>query len=397
MMPLPSTTSPNARNFGLGVLICAGAVLNLTLWVRNLRHPETLNSDFMAFWSFPRFAAIHPIGQIYEAAALQGFQKALYPDFGSFYPYLYPPTFLLPSWWLKFFAYGPALLAWTLAGLILFTAGALAFFGRKNWVVWLAMLASPAALINGMTGETAFFTSGLILLGFAALPRRPVLAGIAFGLLTLKPQLGVLVPFFLLARRDWMAMISAAVTGVGLILLSCLVFPPGLWLDWAHSLPVYQAQYFSAAGLNLNIIITPAANILALGASGRLAGAVQLVCFLAIAALVYLTARRPGYQLAVAALLAGSFIAVPHAYAYDSITLTAAMALCLRGNTPFWQVILGVLIFLAPLMLLTPWAHAFLYALPEALVFSCIILLALATPEGAISGHEPKHLSPFQP
>jgi hypothetical protein len=88
---------------------------------------------------------------------------------------------------------------------------------------------------------------------------------------------------------------------------------------------------------------------------------------------------------------------VPHAYAYDSITLTAATALCLRGNTPFWQVILGVLIFLAPLMLLTPWAHAFLYALPEALVFSCIILLALATPEGAISGHEPKHLSPFQP
>jgi hypothetical protein len=395
MMPQPATTSPRATI--LTAMIGACGAINLTALVWMLRDRPSLNSDFMAFWSFPRFAASHPIGQIYNAAALQAFQKSLYPGFGSFYPYLYPPTFLLPSWWLKFLAFGPAQIVWTLTGVALFTLAALAFFPRHRWLVLIALLASPASLLNGVTGETAYFTSALLFFGFAALPKRPVLAGIAFGLLTLKPQLGVLIPILLLARGDWAAIITACLTAAALVALSCLAFPPGLWRLWFHTLPVYQTQYFSSHGLNLNIIVTPAANLVATGIAPAVAWMVQLAFSIVAAALVFLTARRAPYPLAVAALLAGSFLAVPHAYAYDSITLTAAMALCLTAKTPLWQFLAGCLVYLAPFTLLSPASHWFLYAIPETLFFAAIIRLALARPNGALMGNEPNPVPAPQP
>jgi len=329
------------------------------------------NSDFLAFWSYPRFAASHNIAQIYDAGILAAYQKQLYPGFGSFYPFTYPPSFLLPSWWLKYLPYGAAESVWTLAGLALFIPAAALLF--KNRLVWVAMLASPASLLTIVTGQTALFTSALLLAGFAWLPKRPVLAGIAFGLLTLKPQLGVLIPFALLSLGAWRAILAACLTTASLIGLSCLVFPPQLWALWAQVLPIYQAQYFASAhALSLTTIITPAADLVSLGVAANLAWAVQLAFAAATAAAIFWVFRRGPYHLAVAALLTGSFLAVPHAYAYDSITLTAAMAL-IWHNPPPWLTALCLVVFLGPLLLLTPARAAFLYAVPETILFTVIL------------------------
>jgi hypothetical protein len=384
MLRAVTTTHQNTL---IAVLVAFCGAMNLSILAIAILRPFALNSDFMAFWSFPRFIAGHAPGEIYNAAALQPFQAALYPGFHSFYPYLYPPTLLMVTGWLGHFGFAAAETIWTVAGLALFIPAAFAFFGRRGWMVVVALLASPAALLNGVTGETAFFTSALLLAGFAALRRWPALAGIAFGLLTLKPQLGVLIPFLLLARGDWTAILTAMLTAGALIAASCLVFPPAMWGIWAHTLPAYQADYFTGGGLNLNIIVTPAANLVALGAPVGVAWGVQLLCSAAVVAAVIIVTRSGPYGLAVAALLTGSFIAVPHAYAYDSITLTAAMALMLRARilTPLWQVIFGAAIYLGPLLLLTRDSRWFLYALPETILFGGIIALALAGSNGAIS------------
>ncbi|HEY1857975.1 glycosyltransferase family 87 protein [Acidocella sp.] len=350
-----------------------------------------LNSDFMAFWSYPRFAAAHPVRDIYNAAQLQVFQQSLYPGFHSFYPYLYPPTLLLVTWWLRFCGFATAQLLWSLAGLAFFLAAGLAFCRRR--LVLLALLVSPASLLNLVTGETAYFTSGLLLLGLAARPGRPILAGIAFGLLTLKPQLGVLLPIFLIAQRDWTVIGAAVATAVGLIVASCLAFPPSLWGLWFHTLPAYQASYFSGTGLNLNIVITPAANLITLGLAPGIAWAVQALYGLTIAVLVWLAARHASNQHAVAVLLAGMFLAVPHAYAYDSIPLIAAMGLCLGATSKLWQILLGGLVYAAPLLLLTPAHHWFLYAIPETLLFALIIALAFGRSGGALLSDEPNAVS----
>jgi hypothetical protein len=386
-----SAGTTNTKTLVLTTLIGGcGAFMAAVLLVIAATRPS-LNSDFMAFWSYPRFAATHPIREIYNSAQLQAFQQRLYPGFHSFYPYLYPPTLLLVTWWMRFCDFATAQLLWSLAGLVSFLAAGLAFC--RNRLVLLALLVSPASLLSLVTGQNGYFTTALLLLGLTLLPRRPVLAGIAFGLLTLKPQLGVLLPFFLLARRDWAAMGTATVTALALIAVSCLAFPPSLWSLWLRALPAGQAAYFSSTGLNLNTIITPAANLVTLGLAPGMAEAVQTFCGLIIAALVWFCARTAPYRHAVAVLLAGMFLAVPHAYAYDSIPLIAAMALCLTEETPLWQILLGTLVYLAPLLLLTPAHRWFLYTIPQAFLFAVTIALAMARPRGAMSGHEPNAIS----
>lgn len=361
---------------GFAVLGCA--IVNLWTAAKGVRFSPAMNTDFLAFWSFPRFAAANPVAGLYDATALNQFQQALYPGFHSFYPFLYPPTLLLVTWWLRCFSYGVAELIWTVAGLAMLVAAAWVFFKPgERWLVIAAMLACPASLLNWVTGETAYFTTALLLLGFAALPERKILAGIAFGLLTLKPQLGVLIPFALLARGEWRTIFTAGIVALGLVALSCAVFPAGLWAAWAKTLPVYQAQYFAnGSRLNLNIIVTPAANLVALGMAPKAAWLVQVAAAVLVAGAVWRLFRRGPYDLAVAALLVGSFLAVPHAYAYDSISLTAAMGLTLRYLTPpdAGMVVLGLAIYLGPLLLLTPAYHWFVNAAPETLLFIAIIM-----------------------
>jgi len=374
-MPVRATTNPL---FFAAAVVTLCLCLNAAVAVWALWSHPALNSDFMAFWSFPRFASAENVIGIYNAPTLQAFQQTLYPGFHSFYPFLYPPTWLLTTFWLKDFGFATAQTIWTLAGLAALAAAGWRFF-PPGWraVGIVAMLASPAALLNGATGETGFFSTALLLAGFAALPRRPVLAGIAFGLLTLKPQLDVLIPLFLLARVEWRPIAAAGLTALALIALSCWFFPPALWREWAQTLPAYQAGYFAAGGkLNLNIIITVAANLVTLGVGVKTAWAAQALTSLAVAFAVFFAARRAEEKLAVTVLFTGICLAVPHAYAYDSIILTAALVLAAESGMTWPFAALALLIYLAPFLLLTPAQHWFLYALPEAVLFGVAVCLA---------------------
>jgi hypothetical protein len=376
---MPARATTNLKTL-LAVVVCCAGGLNAAIAGWALFNRPTLNTDFMAFWSFPRFAAAHGAAGIYDAGALQAFQQSLYPGFHSFYPYLYPPTLLTVTGWLGHLGFAAAQAVWTIAGLTALIAAGWAFFPAR-WRAFgiFAMLASPASLLNFMTGETAYFTTALLLTGFAALPRRKLLAGLAFGLLTLKPQLGVLVPVFLLAQGEWRAILAAAATALSLIAWSCVAFTPSLWLTWAHTLPAYQAAYFAAgASLNLNIIVTIAANLITLGVAGGTAWAAQLVGAAVVGATVFFTARRAPYRLAMAALFTGIFLTAPHAYAYDSIILTPALLLLAESGVSWPFAAIALIIFTGPLLLLTPASHWFLYAAPEAILFATIISRCLA-------------------
>lgn len=391
MMQPPATTSFGRRL--LGLLIIGGLTLNIALLGALLFSGTRLNSDFMAFWSYPRFVAENQPQALYDGAQLMAFQQHLYPGFHSFYPYLYPPTLLLPLYWLKFLPFGPAECIWTILGLAALWSGIRAAFPTRPLAVLAGLLASPAALICASTGETAFFTTALLLGGFACLPRRPILAGLWFGLLTLKPQLGVLIPFFLLARWEWRAIFSACATALIVNGLSLVFLPAEMWTLWWQTLPAYQANYFSSAqALNLNILVTPAANLIVLGASQTAAWAVQTFCGLAMILLTVWMARRAPYRLAVAAILLATFLAQPHAYAYDSIAAIAGLALALEAKPAPWMLLVFALTFLFPWVLLSPLARHFLDAPLLAACLLSVLILARKAQNGADSGYEPDPL-----
>jgi hypothetical protein len=177
-----------------------------------------------------------------------------------------------------------------------------------------------------------------MLLGiFAWLDRRPVAAGVLIGLLTLKPQLGVLFPFFLIASARWTVFASAAITTLALAGATAALFGIDVWLAFiTQGLPVQNivlsdpqriaTPYYPTVFMNLRGLDLPYAAAMAVQSVFTVA-AVALVCWLGLA-------RRGADRLETAALfLACSIAAVPYLLSYDTLALcVAAVALLATGN-----------------------------------------------------------------
>ena len=70
-----------------------------------------------------------------------------------------------------------------------------------------------------------------------ALDRRPILAGVLLGLLSYKPQFGVMIPLVLIASTRWRAFTSAAATVLVLVIVTTLAFGADIWQAFADSMP----------------------------------------------------------------------------------------------------------------------------------------------------------------
>ena len=338
------------------------------------------HEDFFGIWSFARFSVLHPGSGIYDFPRLQVFQEAVAPDFTGFYPCPYPPDFLAAIVWLGHLPIGPAKALWTVAGLALLTgSGWLMFQPPFRRFALLAMVLAPASLMNAAIGETAFFGTALLVAGFAWVPTSPVLAGVAFGLLTLKPQLGVLVPVAFLARGDWRVIVATVLTALAMVGVSLLVFPPEMWAAWWRVLPLYQHVTQGNAALMAAID----AGALDLHVPAGIALAAQGMGGLGIALVVWFCFRRADYRLAVAALLAGTALAAPHDYVYDTVFVVVALLLTgvwmagrgMRLTTPVLALYLTAYLF--PFEVTRNAAACFVYIVLEALVFCSIAWLAL--------------------
>jgi hypothetical protein len=77
--------------------------------------------------------------------------------------------------------------------------------------------------------HTGFLTAALMGLSLAFIERRPWISGIFLGLLTYKPQFGLLFPVALLASRNWRALGSATASTVVLGVTAAIAFGYAGW------------------------------------------------------------------------------------------------------------------------------------------------------------------------
>jgi hypothetical protein len=327
--------------------------------------------DFFGLWSFARFLRDGGGGAVYMPANLQAAEQKFAPGFSGFYPCPYPPCFLAATLWLGALPIGVAKLLWSLSGAAALLGTTWLMF-RSHWrgLAMLAVLAAPATAFCLSTGETGLFTSAFLLAGLALLPARPALAGIAFGLLTLKPQFLLLVPVALLACRNWRAALAAGSTATALVLLSCLLLPPGLWQDWAVSLTGYQSLVLQNEPHLVHLMTTVDAALLWLHVPAGLAWAGQALADLMLGAIIWRAFRGADYRRAAAVLLAATPLAAPHAFIYDTPEITIALLLAAERRTKIStpMLLLYGAVFLLPLAMAGPEAAALIYAVPEALL-----------------------------
>lgn len=94
----------------------------------------------------------------------------------------------------------------------------------------IALLLTSPIFLAFITGQIALFMASLMLLAVFWAKSRPILAGLAAGLLTIKPQLGILLPLVFIAGGHWRAFVSAAIFSLTLWLSSVALLGVDVWI-----------------------------------------------------------------------------------------------------------------------------------------------------------------------
>jgi hypothetical protein len=204
-------------------------------------------------------------------------------------------------------------------GLILYVAVASEGSRRLDHLAILVL--APAVTINIWCGQNGFLTAALLIGGLTQLDRRPALAGILFGLLSIKPQLGVLLPVMLALTGRWRSIAAAAATIALLALATALVFGPEVWAAYIRDAMPVQSRY-AFEGFSNFMVQMPTAFM-----NAKVAGLPLWACFAVqgvvsaatLAAVVWTYWRRRDPVLSMAVLVTAVFTVTPYAFNYDMV------------------------------------------------------------------------------
>lgn len=290
--------------------------------------------DFLNFWMYGRAAVLPEPGRWYDAAV---YQRELAALIGPGYPgqnWSYPPTIMLIAAPFGRLGYLPALLVWTLAGFAIFLAVTTQHIANRRAL--LALMVSPATVFCLISGQSSLITAAMLIGIFAILDRRPLVAGVLIGLLTLKPQLGLLFPVVLIAAGRWRVFAAASVTALMLAAAATALYGTQAWIDFVtQGLPTQNLVLNDPEGIGTPYYPTVFMNLRGIGLPYAIAMAVQ-VCFAAaaVAAIAWAFSRRADAdpRLMFALFAACSISAVPYFLAYDTVALCYAALALLAGG-----------------------------------------------------------------
>jgi hypothetical protein len=279
--------------------------------------------DSFALWSWARFVVDHDATAIYEPIGLHAAQLALGMDPAISYPFGYPPSFLIVLWPIGLLPYGAACATLIVASLLLYLWATVGRDWRSPVVV--AALVAPTTTLAIVAGQTGFLSAALLAGGLRLCGSCPLAAGLLFGLLTYKPQLGLLVPVALVAARLWRTLVAACATAAALALLTSALFGWGVWAAWLAVLPEFSRQFAAESGAIVHLMPTVFATASQMGLSPPIARIAQWAALLAAAALVFAAFRAAPLKTAGPALLVATFLATPYAFVYDMPMLATAI------------------------------------------------------------------------
>jgi hypothetical protein len=256
----------------------------------------------------------------------------------------YPPHLALLVLPLGFLPYTLAYGVWTLGGVIALAAAGRAAGLRGAWL--LLLLGAPACAIALWGGQNGLYTAALMLGGWALRDRRPWVAGLLFGLLTVKPQLGLLVPVLLMIEGRWRVIAAAGLTTLGLIGLSIGLWGVEPWRLFFTEVAAFQMQILTEwKGVFVAMMPSAYAAAVSLGMTSvaPFAQAAAGALGLAAAGLIFWRTRDDAARML--AVGCATITLSPYVFVYDLGFVSAAvLLLAMRGHAS--------------------WAGAALFALP---------------------------------
>ena len=241
----------------------------------------------------------------------------------------YPPPFLFIAALLARFSYTVAFMGWLAVSLVPYLAMLRATVGRPFG--WLLAVAFPVVLANTMVGQNGFLTAALIGGTLYLLPTRPILSGICLGLLSYKPQYGLLFPLALIAASQWTAFITAGVVAIIMAAVSWLAFGTESWQAFFHWMPMFSQAFFTEGRATWFKLQSVFGLTRSLGGSEHLAWALQAAMTgTVVVATVLLWRSKARYSLKAAGLATGTLLITPYLFLYDMMVLAIPIVWLVR-------------------------------------------------------------------
>jgi len=297
-----------------------------------------IGRDFINTWAGPQLAFSGRLPLLFD---FPGYQAAISALFGEpLMPHAcsYPLFCLLLFWPVAQLPYFAALTVWTFGLFALFAAMTLSRVERAARPILLILLIlAPATLINAVGGQNGFLSACLLLGGILLIDRRPVVAGILFGLLTYKPHLGVVVPFALLALGAWRTIAAASATAALLVAASIAAFGLDAWRAYFEVTGPLQVRVLASLSdfgtyMVTSVMVSVARTFAVSLQTGFVVQIVVAIPVIALAAWAVRQTADPAKRAFV--LTAATLLATPYAMVYDFAALTSVMLWRLCGPQP---------------------------------------------------------------
>lgn len=327
----------------MGVLVTLALLLGAGFYIDQFRREGAgfftlprgmLLHDFAYFWGGARLFWAGQVGQVFAPDQFNAWLASQLAP-GSMQQYAtwsYPPTMLLPLLAFGLLPLPIAYLAW-----IATTFGLLAVVLRsvlQDRLLALTVLLSPAAMYALYYGQNGALTAALLIAGVWLVDRRPILAGLCIGLLAIKPQLALLLPFALAAGGYWRAFVAAVAMSLALVAVSLLLFGVSSWIGFVQTtMPLMSGQLMHAFGIPpQHAMPTMWVTLQGWGADTRRAAIGQTLSTVLAIALVarawWLPIADRQWRIALTCTL--PLLATPFGYVYDATPAMLAVALIAR-------------------------------------------------------------------
>ena len=319
--PIAALVRPRGATVVLALAVALAAALAVAIVDPGAAYRH---SDFFQFWAAPRL--ILERADPYDPVAWAGIyaREAAAPVATPPPPerHIYPLWVALLPLPLGALPFGLAAALWLVAQLVIValalrTLVALSGGTRRESVLLfgLAAGAQPLWLLVG-GGNMTGFLFGLYVAALAAtLRQRPVHAGLAIGLLALKPHpLGIAIPALLLVARDRFAIVAVAGAVVTALLAGSLALDPG----WVGKWLAAAFDRLTTTGSN--------ATVWTVGRVIPLPFIAPVLAAASVAALALWWRSRSSPFLRVAGAVPVSLFLAPHGWSYDHLFLFVAYA-----------------------------------------------------------------------
>ncbi len=317
------------------------AILSLTAIATgvmvNWRYPYLM--DFLSYWAAAVLAVSGSPADAYDVALHHAVQQRAFA-FDTKLPFGYPPPYLLLLVPLGLLPYALSAGVWIAATLAAYAAAV-----RRLMPDWAgAAIAFPPVAICGISGQNGMLTAALFMAGLSTLMMRPFVAGIIFGCIAIKPQLGVLLPLAFIAGREWRAFAGATVAVLMMIAASLIAFGTAPWFGFLDQSTLFAA--IATDGLvGWHKMASVYTSLRLAGLANEAAWALHVACAIAGAIAVWQVWRGTTDTLTRGAILApASLLISPYLYVYDQILLIISLYwLARQGISHTWLVPLYLL------------------------------------------------------